>query len=182
MRLFVAIELNDDSREKIAEIEKNIRDTGADVKLVEPENIHVTLKFLGEVSEERVREVQEGISKSIEGITEFRFYIGGFGCFGSPKYLRTLWFGVKEGEEKILEIMNKLNENLHQIRDEKRKPAVHITVGRVKSAKKRDVLLKEIERLKDVKIGEVYVKEIKLKSSVLTEKGPVYSDVDVFKI
>ncbi len=180
MRLFVAVEVEEGLKEKIREVEESVRKTGADVKLVESENLHVTLKFLGEVPEEKVREVEEAVSKSVAGVGVFKMSIDGFGYFGSPRYIRTLWLDVKEGKEKILEIMSRLNENLNSVRNEKRESNVHITVGRVKSARNRETLLKEIEKLSDVKIGEMDVKEIKLKSSVLTEKGPVYSDVKVF--
>jgi len=182
MRLFVAIDLNEELRAKISEIERAIQETGADVKLVEPENLHITLKFLGEVPEERVREVQDSVSKSIESVGEFKISIEGFGYFGSRNYIRTLWVDVKEGRERILEIMSKLSENLSRIRNEKRASSVHLTIGRVKSAKNKVPLLNKIEELKNVKVGELDVKEIKLKSSVLTKKGPIYSDVRAFEI
>jgi 2'-5' RNA ligase len=182
MRLFVSIDLDRELTEKAAGIEERIRATGADVKLVEPRNLHFTLKFLGEVPESQVPGIEEKIGKALEDTRPFQVSIAGFGYFGSPSYIRTLWVDVKEGQEQLLELMKKVGSALDSIRREKLKPAVHLTVGRVRSAKNKEQLLREIEALRDVKVGGMLVKEVKLKQSTLTKTGPVYRDVKVFTL
>ena len=182
MRLFVAVDLDRELTEKAAGIGERIRATGADVKLVEPENLHFTLKFLGEVPENQLPEIEGKIGKALEGAKSFRVSIGGFGYFGSPGYIRTLWVDVKEGQEQLLDLMKRVGSALDEVRSEKLKPAVHLTVGRVRSAKNKEQLLREMEALRDVKVGEMSVKEVKLKQSTLTKTGPVYRDVKVFTL
>ena len=182
MRLFVAIELDPALRESIRQIEEKIKASGADVKLVEPENLHSTLKFLGEIPEEKLPDIEQKIGRALEGFRQFTVSIEGFGYFGSPGYVRTLWLGVKEGKDEIVELMEAMNRALDSVRKEKLKPSAHLTVGRVRSAKNKEQLLLEIEALKGVKVGGMLVKEVKLKQSTLTKAGPVYRDVKVFPL
>lgn len=180
MRVFVAIDLNEELIDRIIETENELKRNDIDVKFVDPENLHLTLKFLSEVREEKIPEIEQSLSEALNGFKQFRMKINGFGYFGKPDYMRTLWLGIKEGREDIIEIVKELNKRLNHIRKDDYDPSPHLTIGRVKSGKNKEILLRESERLKDVNIGEMLVKEIKLKNSVLTEKGPIYSDLKVF--
>ncbi len=182
MRLFIAIDLNKELKDKIKNIEDELKKLDLPIKFVEPENLHFTLKFLGEVSEERVKEIEKTVSEVLKDFKPFKVFIQDFGYFGSPNYIRTLWLGLKEGGKEIIEISEKLDEVLSYIRKNEHEPKPHLTIGRVKSNKNKEILLKEIEKLKNVKIGEFYVNKIKLKKSVLTKKGPIYSDLKVFEL
>lgn len=183
MRLFVSVDLEPGLEEKVKEVQDRVKETGADVKMVEPENLHFTIKFLGEVPEERVREAEEIIEGSLKDVRAFRISVEGFGYFGPPAHIRTLWVDVKEGRKELLDLMGKVGGTLNQIRkDDFSRPVAHLTIGRVRSGKNREQLLKEAEALKGVKLGEMDVKEVKLKKSVLTGSGPVYSDVKVFTL
>jgi len=182
MRLFIAVDLDDKLKTNVLNVQNRIRQSGADVKFVEPENLHFTLKFLGEVEEAELPEIEKRISDVLEGVKRFVIKIEGFGYFGSPGYIRTLWLDVKDGKEQLQGIAESLNRALDYIRHEKRKSNVHLTIGRVKSAKNKDALIHEIEALRNVKIGEMKVKTVKLKQSILTKQGPVYKDVKVFDL
>ncbi len=182
MRLFIALELAEHLREKVAEIEASLKQCEGDVKFVEPENLHFTLKFLGETPEEFLPKVKEGIERAIWDVKQFNISLEGVGYFGSPKYLRTIWVGVKEGQDKVHEIMARLNNELDKFKKDTHKPNAHLTVGRVKSSKGRECLLEKMADLSDVKVGEMAVKEIVLKQSVLSKEGPAYSDVKVFPL
>ncbi len=182
MRLFVALELEPSLREKIGEIEADLRRCEGDVKFVEPENLHLTLKFLGEIRKEFLPKVEEGIRKALEGMKQFRISLEGVGYFGSPTYLRTIWVGVKEGQEQLHGIMLKLNRELDKFKKDTRKPNAHLTVGRVKSSRGRDCLLEKMADLAGVKVGEMAVKEISLKQSALSREGPAYTDVKAFPL
>jgi len=180
MRLFLAIELEEDIRGKIANIESEIRQKDVDVKFVEPENLHLTLKFLGEVGEDKLSEIESKVSGDLRGVKQFKISIEDFGYFGSPNHIRTLWVDVKEGKDRLIALIEGFNRNLNHIRRENHKPNPHLTIGRVRSGRNREVLLREIERLRGVKIGEFVVKEVKLKKSTLTGQCPIYEDVKVF--
>lgn len=182
MRLFVAVELDPGLRETAARIGKRIKDTGAGVKLVEPENLHFTIKFLGEVEEELLPEIEEKLGEALKGAGPFKVELEGAGFFGSPKFMKVLWLDVKEGQRELLRLMDKVGRALEFIQEEERQNRVHLTIGRVKSPKNREELLDLIEELRHVKVGEMVVKEVKLKESVLGPKGPAYSDVKVFPL
>jgi len=182
MRLFIAIDLGAESKRKIACIENEIKSKCIDIKLVEPNNVHITLKFLGEVGEDSLGGIEDKIAHETGNMKQFRLSAEGFGYFGTPNHVKTLWVDVKEGKDELISLIEAFNRNLNHIRRENRKPNPHITIGRVRPGKSREALLNEIMRLKDVKIGEFIVKEIKLKKSTLTSSGPVYEDVKAFPL
>jgi 2'-5' RNA ligase len=182
MRLFVAVELEGNLRDKAAEIENKIKECGCDVKLVEPENLHFTVKFLGEVREEHVKDIESKISGALENIKGFKLGLEGVGYFGSPKHISVLWIGLHEGREEFVKLTEEIGRSLSHIRREERKPSPHLTIGRVKSGTGREKLLEAISSMKHVKLGEMDVKFVKLKRSMLAPEGPAYSDVKTFEL
>jgi len=182
MRLFVAIDLDREAKGKIANIIDQLKSRDFDVKWVEPESMHLTLKFLGEVHENQVSGIEERISRILEGVKKFKISISKVGYFGSPGYIRVIWVDVIEGKERLIELSKLFNKELSYIRREDYEPSPHLTIGRVKSGRNREKLVKEIERLKHVNICEVDVNEIKLKRSILDKEGPIYSDLKVFEL
>ncbi len=182
MRLFVAIELDENLRGKVEDIENQIRTCDCDVKFVEPENLHFTLKFLGEVPEQGVKEIEERISALVKGVKQFRLSLEGFGYFGKPDYMRSLWIDVGKGKDELVKLIEGMNQNLNHIRREVHEANPHLTIGRVKSGRNREALLETVNSLKDVKLGEMLVKFVKLKQSTLTKKGPIYTDLRSFEL
>ena len=182
MRMFVAIELEREVKENIISLMSKLKKEDFDIKWTEPENLHITLKFLGEVREDSVKEIENQIQSALKDVKIFGLSLQGVGFFGSQNFIRVLWVDVKVGKEKILDLMKKMNEHLEYIRKGEYPPAAHITIGRISSPKNKDLLLKKIVEAKDTKFGECSVKEIKLKKSVLTKSGPIYSDVKVFEL
>lgn len=182
MRLFVAVDIEDNIRKGIGIVIERLREHGLDVKFVDPENIHITLKFLGEVPDNTVKEIENRISETVRGVSLFNMNIEGLGYFGNSNYIRTLWVDVKEGKNELVKLMVSLEKNLGYIREERREPNPHITIGRVKTQRDRDTLLRVVKEMGNVKIGKMSVKEIKLKKSELNREGPVYSDVKVFTL
>jgi len=178
MRCFIAIDIDKGFRNKIVEIQERIKSTDANVKFVEPENLHFTVKFIGDVNENELEAIKHSLN-FLKNEHSFKIVIGGVGYFGGPNYIRTLWVGIKDGEDEMKDIMKKVN---FHVRFGEREASPHLTIGRVKSGKNLENLTGLIGQCKDVKIGEMDVKEIKLKSSVLTAKGPVYDDISTFAL
>jgi 2'-5' RNA ligase len=96
--------------------------------------------------------------------------------------MKVIWAGVNSGKDEFVKLAKSLDEKLSFIRREEHEPSPHLTIARVKSGRNVDRLSREVDSLRDVKIGEVRVKEIKLKQSVLTLQGPIYSDVKIFRL
>lgn len=182
MRLFVAIDLDRNAKEKISGIISQMNKGDYDVKWTDPENIHITLKFLGEVRDEQVKDVVKVISDNVKGMKKFTISICEVGYFGRPGYVKVIWLDVKEGRDRVIELCKTMNIQLSHIRREDREPSPHITIGRARSGRNADRLVKVIGELRNVKLCEVEVNEIKLKRSVLDKGGPVYSDLEIFTL
>lgn len=177
MRLFIAVDLSDELRERFNPI---ISALGRfNVKTVELKNLHITLKFLGEVSE-RMLPLIDGKLREIE-FSPFKIKFKGVGYFPNEKNPRVVWVGV-EGEElrKLAEEVEQRMKRLGFKKDKDFHP--HLTVGRIKRLDKseRGRLVREMEAF-NTEWGEMVVDRFKLKKSTLTPKGPIYEDVFVYE-
>lgn len=180
-RGFIAIKIN--SFPKVIEFENEIKKTGVNAKLVEPENIHITLKFLGDTEEKLVDDIENIIKSSIEELEPFSIQLKSVGVFPNPGYIKVVWVGIEDGG-LIGDIASKIDENIAKLgfNREKRRFSPHLTVARVRSAKNKNQLLKIIEKYQDVILGEQIVDSIKLIKSELTQKGPIYTVLKDVKI
>ena len=182
MRVFAAIDLEKKLLDNVKGIQEPLRQTGADVKFVEPENLHFTVKFLGEVQENALEGIVKALENSVSGVKAFRISIEGLRYFGSESHIRTLFLDVKENRERFQGLLNSVDKALDYVRHERHGARPHLTIGRVKSGRNREALMEKIRELSPVKFGEMDVKFMKLKQSLLTKKGPIYSDVKVFEL
>jgi 2'-5' RNA ligase len=173
-RGFIAVDL--DAFPRLLEFEKEIKETGANVKLVEPENVHITLKFLGDTDESRIDEIDKIMKDAVKEIDPFNIRLKGAGVFPNQNYIKVIWMGIKQGEP-IEIIVRKIDEQLSKIgfKKEKRGFSPHLTIARVKSAKGKGGILHVIEKYRDAQFVDIRVDSIKLKKSDLTPKGPIYT-------
>jgi len=180
-RGFIAIDI--ESNKKLIDFENEIKKTEADLKLVEPENIHITLKFLGDTEEKHLEEIKDIITKSIEDIEPFNIKLKGTGVFPNQNYIKVVWVGI-ENSGPIAEIAQKIDNQTVKIgfKKEKRGFSPHLTIARVKTARNKDKLLQVLEKYRDVEFADIKVEAVKLKKSELTPKGPIYTDLQEIKI
>lgn len=181
LRTFIAVEVG--PLDEILKFEQDIRNSGAVVKLVEPENIHITLKFLGNTDEELVEEIVEIMRECSSGIKPFKLKLKGAGVFPNLNYIKILWIGLQNYE--TLEIIAKnLDAKLNRLgfKSESRAFRPHVTVGRVKSRKNKSALKDLILNNKDRDFGELNVNSVLLKKSVLDSKGPTYYTLDTAEL
>ena len=180
-RGFIAIEVK--SFPKLIEFENELKKSGAIIKLVEPENIHITLKFLGDTDSEFIDQIEEIIKKAVQNVKEFKITLKEVGVFPNQNYIKVIWIGIND-KEKLSEISKKIDEGCSKIgfEKEKRRFSTHLTIGRVKSAKNKQNILKILEKYKDTVFGEVLVNKIILKKSELTSEGPIYTNIRDIKI
>lgn len=178
IRCFIAIDIDQENvLEKILKIQKVLEKSNADLKLVEPQNIHATLKFLGEIKAEKVNKVIEAL-KTIQ-FKSFKINLKGLGAFPTINYPRVLWISIANGFKESSLIFAQLEEKLVKLGfpKEERGFTPHITIARVKSGRGRSELIKILQEFKNEEFGEVIVESVKLKKSVLTSKGPIYSTI-----
>ncbi|MEM4576979.1 MAG: RNA 2',3'-cyclic phosphodiesterase [Candidatus Nezhaarchaeales archaeon] len=174
IRCFVAIDIdNPGIISKIVDIQERLQVGGSKIKPVEPENLHLTLFFLGELPLkviEKVREVMSTIS-----FNSFTLKLQGLGAFPTQDRPRVIWIGVTEGFNDVESIYKSLRPKLQAIplRLESEESFVpHITIARVKFSGYG--LKNVIASLKDIEIGVQEVKAVRLKKSTLTPRGPIY--------
>jgi 2'-5' RNA ligase len=176
MRAFVAIEVND--KDVLNSIRKVQSELNIKAKQVELHNMHFTVQFLGEVSEEMVRKISEALN-SIE-FSAFPISFVGVGVFPKPNNPRVVWVGTNDGInelEKLAEVIRSKLSHLGFKPDKKFKP--HVTIFRIKS--KIADMPEKLERFSSYNFGSQTVSEIKLKKSELTPNGPIYTDLLVVK-
>lgn len=176
MRAFISVELPDEVKKNITELINELKDAGAKVKWVEPNNLHMTLKFLGWVEERKLDNLIELAARAVGGQGSFKARFEGMGTFPEGKSPRVVWVGTVEGGEKLCKLAKNLEKTLAEagFRREEREFKSHITIGRVKEKKGVDKLREKIKSIKDAKFGEALVDRIHIMKSTLTPKGPVY--------
>lgn len=179
MRAFIAIELPQKIKESLEQLQNKLKIAAADLKWVRPENIHLTLKFLGEIDAQK----QEEITKIIEAIADktnpFSLSIRSLGAFSRMNFPRVIWVGLDKGAQEAEKICLALEEKISKlgIPKEERPFSAHITLGRVKSNLNREKLVQLLDNLRDYfKAGntEFRVERITFFKSTLTPKGPCY--------
>lgn len=186
MRVFVAANIGPDIREALARLQAALRAgaPGADVGWVRPEGIHVTLKFLGEVAEERIPGVTDALRTALEGQGPFALRCRGTGAFPNLRRPRVVWAGIGSGGEELAGIQSRVEATLLPLGfpPEGRAFTPHLTLGRVRSPKHTDLLARAIGRFEGEAFGEIVVDRIDLMRSELKPSGAVYSVVEAFPL
>ena len=177
MRAFIAVDLNSEEvRHGIVKIQSVLEQSGADIKSVEPQNLHFTIRFLGEISEGEADDIS-GVLDEID-IPSFRVVFNGLGYFPHARRISVIWVGVKDGGSELISLAEQVEERLVQLNLKPEKKFVpHLTICRVKSGRNREQLIQAADQYGDTYLGTDTVSSIKLKKSQLTPKGPIYTDV-----
>jgi len=175
-RSFISIDLEDQQiLSRIASILSSLQSLGGDLKPVERENIHLTLKFLGNVPAPRLGEVKSSLQQVI--FSAFTAEVKGAGAFPNLNHMNVIWVGVNEGWSQVEEIYEQVEKLLSGLgfRRENRPFSPHITVARVRSGRNRDEIADFLRRLGDETFGKITVNKVRLKQSILSSSGPKYS-------
>ena len=182
MRAFVALEMSGQVVDALAEFQGALASTGADIKLVERENLHLNLKFLGEISERQRAEAESRLKRlSVPG---GEVDVKGTGAFPSSSKPRVVWAGVaREHEVLVLPIAQEVMRLLEGVGENDDRPyRAHITLGRVRSLRNLGILGDLLRENSGRDFGRVVLTHVKLKSSLLTPTGPVYQDLGVYPL
>ncbi|NLW44664.1 MAG: RNA 2',3'-cyclic phosphodiesterase [Syntrophomonadaceae bacterium] len=182
MRLFLAIDIPAGIREQVAAARDRLARGVKGVKWVEDHNLHLTLKFLGGVPEERVGDIADAVKKAVAGYHVFKLEVGGPGFFSHNGNPRVVWLDIRGDTEYALNIGTAIDESLVPFGfapDKRRR--LHLTLGRIRAEGSNPNLMKNIKDFQGFLEKPAFkVEEVVLYSSELTSSGPIYSAVDKF--
>lgn len=175
MRAFIAAELNEEIKERLRSLQDGLKEARADVKWVEPGNIHLTLKFLGEVEENKIPGITRALNELCPGIRPFNIALSGLGAFPGLRFPRVVWIGLKDGNEQLTALANLIENSLTALKlpKEKRGFSAHCTLGRVRSGVNTGLLAKKISEIPCPEFRQD-IKSISLFKSTLGRAGAVY--------
>ena len=178
-RLFVAVPISEEVRGKIKQALAILSKTNADLKLVSLFNLHFTLKFLGEVDEEKIPELEEKLAEVARRTGRFGISLKGVGVFPSLDEIKVVWIGT-EGSSLVL-LMKYVGEELGYIRkNEYEEEVAHLTIARVRTVRNKKELQEFVKGFKNKEFGAMPVEKIILFESELTRDGYVYNVVREF--
>ena len=179
MRCFIAISLPDERKAEISGIQERMKTAGADLSWTRQEGMHLTLKFLGEVEEKRIPKIERSLDMAVDGITTFTLSVSGMGIFPDLRSPRVVWIGLKEEGNNLIKLHKGVEEELKKIGfpSEERRFTPHITLGRIRSNRNIEKLLKLIDAEKGIDTGGFEVSEIHLIKSELKPSGAVYTEL-----
>ncbi len=136
LRTFIAIDLASPLRQSLAHLQGQLKKTGADVRWVKPEQIHLTLKFLGDTPVEKIADIQTILEETLQNMPSFPINLQSLGAFPKIDSPQIIWVGIQTGDQLIAQLAQSIDEKLKPLGfpEETKKFSAHITLGRVKSS------------------------------------------------
>jgi 2'-5' RNA ligase len=182
-RLFVAIKLTPDQNFLSIYNFLKVNLNHDLIKWVEPDKLHLTLKFLGKTYEDKIPAINQILENFANTKTPLNISFDKVGIFGSSYDPKVIWFGINENKQikKFgLDLLNKFNEN--GFKTDRQNFVPHLTLGRIKKLNNKKHFQKVIDRVKDKPIQEFEINEIILFESILKPDGPIYHIIEKYKL
>lgn len=175
-RAFIAADISPSN--ELMDVLGELRSSRADLKVIRPELLHVTLKFLGDTDEALIEDINSRIRASVADIGPFRIRLAGMGAFPSMSNIRVVWVGILDGKD-LAEIARRLDASIGELGFERDKKGFvpHLTLARARSARNIANVQEILRRNAATDFGEYPIDRILLKKSVLSPQGPTYSVV-----
>ena len=182
VRSFLAIELKPELKTEIKKTIKEFKKIDTDIKYVSPENLHLTLKFFGNINQTQIKQITEATKKVLKNFEEFKIEIEGIGTFPNKNRIKVIWVGLNKNKT-LNKLQKELDNEFNKLGFPKeRNYKSHLTIGRMKTAKNKDKVQKTIKENENIIIGEMTVKNVYLKKSNLTPNGPIYENLEEFSL
>ncbi|RJP30505.1 MAG: RNA 2',3'-cyclic phosphodiesterase [Actinobacteria bacterium] len=181
IRLFVAADITDEIRELISDAMRGLQGEGMNARWVKPENLHLTLKFIGEYGEDGLDRLSNELRVAAERSKPFTAVLTGCGAFPSPRKARILWVGMHGGVEEASKVARKLDARLEKVgvKREQRPFRGHITLARLRQAWDCTAVLESMNRgMEGLHNMPFRVEEIVLYRSMLEPQGPIYTALE----
>lgn len=181
VRTFVAVLIAENLKESISRVQERIKKFAPDVKWVSPENLHVTLKFLGGVSVDRIEQVCSTVEEAAGSVQPFELSLSRLGAFPSPRNARVVWVGIEDGRDELISLARRLDDGLARqgFERESRPFAAHVTVGRTRQGPRPVGLAEGLQEAPSEDLGRQTVDSVVVMRSDLMPEGPVYTPLRV---
>lgn len=178
MRCFIAIELPDPVKSCLAQLQDELKKCKADIRWVNPDNVHLTLKFLGNIKEEMLQTIINGMKKVCSSSNPFNLEIIGIGMFPNTKSPRVLWLGV-ENNSFIMSLQAGIEKEMEKagFKQEERKFKAHLTIGRFRSSSGKEDIFKSVSTHEKDSFGIINVNSMSLMKSDLNPDGARHSRI-----
>jgi len=186
LRAFLSYDISDPTfLEKVGQLQSELKRTGADLKFVNPDIMHFTIRFLGEIEEPDKNQIVEALRGKVENF-ELDLSFRGLGSFPDERRISVIWIGIDPASAAILEKqaneINKLLLNVPLLKNEKPQEfSPHVTIARVRTGRNKEDLQNFLRAHRNDEFGSSRIKHLRLKLSQLTPAGPEYSDLHVFE-
>ena len=174
--MFIAIDLPAGYKEILKSVQTKLKNVKADVKWVEPDNCHITLKFLGNVLASQIITISSIIENYTKDLSSFPIELGALGAFPTIEKPQIIWVGVSHGRERLMNLANTLEEKLSKagFSNETKPFNAHVTIGRARSNHDLKTLSSAIKTI-DVPSAQIDIRHVTLFQSVLSSGEPKYS-------
>ena len=181
IRSFIAVEFTKETTRDLARLISPLMQKWPEYRWVEPENLHLTLNFLGDVPDQKIPRVCEIVRETMAGHSRFKFAFSELGAFPKALRPRILWVGVADGKSQLTKIYYDIADQLNELRLDRDRKAFrpHVTLGRIRDRQRwPDSVIEHLQTGSSLQLGTVDVNEVVLFSSHQENTGPIYTVMD----
>lgn len=184
IRTFIAVTVPADVQRQIADLQSKLKTAGGKVSWPKPENIHLTLKFLGDTDERRLDEIASGLTGAAASVRPFMLQICGVGAFPNLKYPRVIWVGAASEGNQLSLLVHNIEERMSAVGfpKERRPFSAHLTLGRVKDVHGIQPTIEKMQQYEKFDGGSFEVDIIHLIKSELHPAGSIYTSLRSIEI
>ena len=185
IRTFIAVLISPELKSRIGAIQQSFKGLPCDVKWVAEENFHITLKFLGNVGEDRMDALCAAAQEAAKaGPSRFEMAFAEIGAFPNNRRPQVIWVGARKGEEEMAELARRLDDALAPLgfEREKKRFNAHVTIGRARSPRGLESLAEALQRAEAGDLSSETIESIAVMKSDLRPSGPIYSVVREIKL
>jgi 2'-5' RNA ligase len=183
VRTFICIEIPETIKCRIDSLQHELRRLGAQVSWTRPSNIHLTIKFLGDVPATRIEDVRRAVERAAAGRPAFEIEVGGTGCFPAPRNPRVLWIGLTSIPGQLRELHSAIESELagEGFPREAKKFSPHLTIGRIRNPQNAGRLAEELIR-RGFEPESFRAADIIVMRSDLDPSGSIYTPMAVTRL
>lgn len=175
-RLFIAIPVNEENKENIRKLLDELRKLSLEAKIERIENMHLTLKFLGNTEGNKIEIINQGLSEIAKKHQEFEAEFRRFGFFPNARNPRIFWLGIEEPAQKIINLQSDIEKAMERLGYEREKKPFksHLTLARIKNSRNIIKFIESIKKFSELTFEPVRVNHFILYESILKPEGAEY--------